>query len=108
MFTHNQIWAAFDAIADSQGISVSALAKSAGLDATSFNLSKRISREGRARWPSSESLAKVLKAANLDLRALADIIGSIPDEEAGKAQLRGSKPKGQRIQRGRTGNRTTV
>jgi phage repressor protein C with HTH and peptisase S24 domain len=99
MFTHTQIWAALDAIAEAQGTSVSALAKSAGLDATSFNLSKRINRNGRGRWPSTESLAKVFKAANLDLRALAAIIDSIPDEDAG-AQPQGSKPKGQRTRRG--------
>jgi phage repressor protein C with HTH and peptisase S24 domain len=86
MFTHKQIWAAIDVIAEAQGMSVSALAKSAGLDATTFNRSKRLSSHGRERWPSTESLAKVLKAANLDLRALADIIETVPDEKAAEAQ----------------------
>jgi phage repressor protein C with HTH and peptisase S24 domain len=100
MFTHKQIWAAIDAIAQAQGISVSALAKCAGLDATTFNRSKRFNPDGRERWPSTQSLARVLKVANLDLRALADIIGSLPDEEAGNAQSPGPKPKGQRTRRG--------
>jgi phage repressor protein C with HTH and peptisase S24 domain len=32
------------------------------LDATSFNKSKRTSPDGRDRWPSTESVAKVLRA----------------------------------------------
>ncbi len=34
----------------------------AGLDATAFNRSKRVSKDGRERWPSTESIAKVLEA----------------------------------------------
>ena len=80
-------------------MSVSALAKIAGLDATSFNRSKRLGPYGRERWPSTESLAKVLKAANLDLRALADIIGSLSGEAA-DAQPAGPTLKGKMGQRG--------
>ena len=98
-FTRKQIWSAIDAIAEAHGMSVSALAKSAGLDATSFNRSKRLGPYGRERWPSTESLAKVLKAANLDLRALADIIGSVPDAAA-DAQPAGPTLKGKMGQRG--------
>jgi hypothetical protein len=76
------------------------LAKSAGLDATAFNRSKRFGLHGRERWPSTESLAKVLKAGNLDLRALAGIIDSISDEEAGEIQPQGPKSKGQRTRPG--------
>ena len=38
---HNRIWQTIDKIAYINGISVSALAKKAGLDATAFNKSKR-------------------------------------------------------------------
>jgi phage repressor protein C with HTH and peptisase S24 domain len=100
MFGHKQIWAAIDAIAGGRGMSVSALAKSAGLDATAFNRSKRFGTYGRERWPSTESLAKVLKAANLDLRALADILDAIPDEEAADAQPLGPEPKEKKDHRG--------
>jgi phage repressor protein C with HTH and peptisase S24 domain len=100
MFTHKQIWAAIDAIAEARGMSVSALAKSASLDATAFNRSKRFGRYGRERWPSTESLAKVLKAANLDLRGFSDIIGSIPNEVAGDAQPLGPEPPGDGLRRG--------
>lgn len=62
MLTHRAIWEGIDALARRHGHSVSALARLAGLDATAFNVSKRISRDGRERWPSTESLAKILEA----------------------------------------------
>jgi phage repressor protein C with HTH and peptisase S24 domain len=81
MFTHDQIWAAFDAIAEARGLSISALAKSAGLDATSFNPSKRVSMGGRDRWPSTETLSKILKVTDMDLRDFADVIDSLEHRE---------------------------
>lgn len=62
MLTHSQIWAAIDALAEKNGISASSLAKRAGLDPTTFNRSKRINPAGQARWPSTESIAKILSA----------------------------------------------
>jgi phage repressor protein C with HTH and peptisase S24 domain len=68
MLSHEQIWTAIDRLAERHGFSASGLARRAGLDATSFNRSKRIGPDGRKRWPSTESIAKVLAAtgANLD------------------------------------------
>jgi phage repressor protein C with HTH and peptisase S24 domain len=62
MLTHRAIWDAIDAAAKRHGLSTSALARLAGLDPTAFNPSKRISKDGRERWPSTESIAKVLEA----------------------------------------------
>ena len=62
MLTHGAIWDAIDALAQRHGFSVSGLARLAGLDATAFNRSKRVSKDGRERWPSTESIAKVLEA----------------------------------------------
>jgi phage repressor protein C with HTH and peptisase S24 domain len=62
VLSHRDIWAAIDAIADRHGLTASALARQAGLDPTAFNRSKRVSRDGRERWPSTESIAKVLEA----------------------------------------------
>jgi phage repressor protein C with HTH and peptisase S24 domain len=60
--THDQVWTALDALAQRYGLSASGLAKKAGLDATSFNKSKRVASDGHLRWPSTESIAKVLDA----------------------------------------------
>lgn len=62
MLSHGDIWNAIDAIAERHGLSASGLARLAGLDATAFNKSKRVSKDGRERWPSTESVAKVLEA----------------------------------------------
>src|SRR5215217_7890449 len=62
MLSHRAIWDGIDALARRHGHSVSALAKLAGLDATAFNVSKRVSKDGRERWPSTESLSKILDA----------------------------------------------
>jgi phage repressor protein C with HTH and peptisase S24 domain len=62
MVAHADIWNALDALAERHGFSPSGLARIAGLDPTAFNKSKRISKDGRERWPSTESIAKVLEA----------------------------------------------
>lgn len=62
MLTHAQIWMAIDRLAARAKLSASGLAKRAGLDPTTFNKSKRITPDGRARWPSTESIAKSLAA----------------------------------------------
>jgi hypothetical protein len=87
MFGHKQIWDAFEAIAKRCGMSLSALSKSAGLDPTSFNPSKRYGPGGRERWPSTETLSRVLHVANMDMRAFADIL----DARSG-AGAEGQKP----------------
>ena len=62
MLSHAAIWDGIDTIARRHGLSVSALARLAGLDSTTFNLSKRRGKDGRERWPSTESIAKLLEA----------------------------------------------
>lgn len=62
MLTHDKIWTALDRLAARSGLSPSGLARRAGLDATTFNKSKRITSDGRERWPSTESIAKALAA----------------------------------------------
>ena len=75
LLTHEQIWAALDRLAARAGLSPSALARSAGLDPTTFNKSKRITNDGRERWPSTESLAKALAATNSSIEAFVQLIG---------------------------------
>ena len=60
---HSQIWRAIDQVAERRGLSASGLARAAGLDATTFNKSKRQAPDGKPRWPSTESVARALAAA---------------------------------------------
>lgn len=83
MITHDAIWAAIDGLAERYTMSASGLARAAGLDATTFNKSKRYTASGRERWPSTESIAKVLEATGasfdefLNLMAAANSQGSV-------------------------------
>lgn len=65
--THAQIWAAIDALAARHQLTPSGLAKRAGLDPTTFNKSKRTAAKGHKRWPTTESLAKILDATGTSL-----------------------------------------
>jgi phage repressor protein C with HTH and peptisase S24 domain len=75
ILTHDQIWGALDRLAERAGLSPSGLAKRAGLDPTTFNKSKRITSDGRERWPSTESIAKALAAAESTIDTFARLIG---------------------------------
>jgi phage repressor protein C with HTH and peptisase S24 domain len=74
MLTHAQVWSAIDRLAARAGLSASGLAKRAGLDPTTFNKSKRITPQGRARWPSTESIAKALAATGMPFDAFVTLI----------------------------------
>ncbi len=74
MLTHAQIWMAIDRLAARSKLSASGLAKRAGLDPTTFNKSKRITPDGRARWPSTESIAKSLAATGATLEQFVALI----------------------------------
>lgn len=69
---HQDIWRAIDLLAENHGLSASGLAKAAGLDPTSFNPSKRSTPDGRARWPSTETLAKIFHVTGEDFDRLPD------------------------------------
>ena len=62
MLKHADVWRAIDRLAQKHGLSASGLARRSGLDPTTFNKSKRITKEGKQRWPSTESISKVLTA----------------------------------------------
>ena len=74
MLTHAQIWSAIDRLAARSKLTASGLAKKAGLDPTTFNKSKRITPEGRPRWPSTESVAKALAATNTKVEIFTNLI----------------------------------
>jgi phage repressor protein C with HTH and peptisase S24 domain len=71
---HEDIWRALDTLAAETGLSASGLARRAGLDPTTFNPSKRRMPDGRPRWPSTESLAKVLEATGASLDAFSELV----------------------------------
>ena len=73
MISHESIWRAIDRLADENGYSPSGLAKKAGLDPTSFNRSKRFNAQGNPRWPSMESIAKILNATGETLSYFAGL-----------------------------------
>jgi phage repressor protein C with HTH and peptisase S24 domain len=64
MLKHQDVWRAIDRLASENGFSASGLARRAGLDPTTFNKSKRIARDGKPRWPTTESISKILAATN--------------------------------------------
>ena len=72
--THNQIWSALDRLAVRAKLSPSGLAKKSGLDPTTFNKSKRVTPDGRARWPSTESVAKALAATSVSFDTFVSLI----------------------------------
>lgn len=65
--THSEIWTAIDRLAQRHSLTPSGLARKAGLDPTTFNKSKRHAPDGRERWPSMESFAKILTATNTSM-----------------------------------------
>lgn len=82
MLTHNQIWTAIDRLAARAKLTPSGLAKKAGLDSTTFNKSKRVTPEGRPRWPSTESVAKALQATSTKFDTFVTLIS-----EGGKSAM---------------------
>lgn len=84
MLEHQSVWRAIDRLAARYDLSPSGLARQAGLDPTTFNKSKRITKEGKQRWPSTESLAKVLNATGA---TLGEFVGLIEEQEE-SARLR--------------------
>jgi phage repressor protein C with HTH and peptisase S24 domain len=74
MVKHADIWSGIDQLAKRSELSASGLARRAGLDPTTFNKSKRITKKGHERWPSMESIAKAIAAANVTFHAFADLV----------------------------------
>jgi phage repressor protein C with HTH and peptisase S24 domain len=84
---HDDIWRAIDTLAAEHGLSPSGLARKAGLDPTSFNISKRRGADGKLRWPSSESLAKILAATGAKLEDFTALV-------SGARAMPEARPKG--------------
>lgn len=79
MLSHDTIWKAIDRLADSAGYSPSGLARKAGLDPTTFNKSKRRSADGKPRWPSTESISKILAVTGTTMSEFFALAGNDND-----------------------------
>lgn len=84
MLTHEQIWRAIDRLATTFGYSPSGLAKQSGLDPTSFNKSKRIGPDGKPRWPSTESISRVLTATGATMSDFVSLVHDLDDHNISK------------------------
>jgi phage repressor protein C with HTH and peptisase S24 domain len=87
MFSHKQVWAAIDTIAERYGFSASGLAKKSGLDPTSFNPSKRNGPDGRPRWPTTESIANLLEAAGATIEEFSDLLSGRKGQPPRRKQI---------------------
>ncbi|MBA1346782.1 helix-turn-helix transcriptional regulator [Rhizobium sp. WYCCWR 11146] len=96
MLSHNQIWEALDRLAERHELTPSGLARRAGLDPTSFNKSKRLSADGRLRWPSTESIAKVLDATGASMEQFMAFMrpDAGPSEQQARQRENASQPQG--------------
>ncbi|MDH3472219.1 MAG: helix-turn-helix transcriptional regulator [Rhodospirillales bacterium] len=84
MLRHADIWRAVDRLAAKYGMSASGLARRSGLDPTTFNKSKRVTKEGKQRWPSTESIAKTLESTGASFAEFVSLI----DEQSGGGLVR--------------------
>lgn len=82
MFTHTEVWRGIDRLAKHHGLTASGLARRAGLDPTTFNPSKRTTKQSKLRWPSTESLAKILDATNTPFENFVALMADRPISEA--------------------------
>lgn len=67
MITHDDIWNALDVIANNKKMTPSRMAIDSGLDATTFNKSKRFDASGKSRFPSSRTILKVLNSHQISM-----------------------------------------
>lgn len=97
MLSHDKIWLAIEKLAEIKGFSASGLARQAGLDPTTFNKSKRTSPDGKLRWPSTESISRILAATDTDISAFialmeGDAAGARAESPGASSALSASSP----------------
>ena len=71
---HTTVWRAIDRLASRNDLTASGLARLAGLDPTTFNPSRRITIEGKPRWPSTETIAKILSATGANPEEFVELL----------------------------------
>lgn len=88
MFTHAEMWRGIDNLAKHHGLTPSGLARRAGLDPTTFNPSKRITKEDKTRWPSTESLAKILAATGTPFHEFVTMVAGDQLQDPARSEVR--------------------
>src|SRR4030088_2459801 len=73
--THDQIWTALDRLGAGAGLSPSRVAKPSRPAPPTFKKSKRVTPDGRERWPSTESVSKALTATSSSIDTFVQLIG---------------------------------
>lgn len=74
------MWRSMDYLAKKMKLSCSGLAVRGGLNATTFNKSKRASKYGQPRWLSMETIFKILKSSHTSIIEYATILQMLIDE----------------------------
>jgi hypothetical protein len=77
------IWLGIDHLADQVGVSPARLARMAGLDQAVFSAGRRRKPNGELRWPSMDSLAKVLHVAGVSLGDFVNYMHGDPATRSG-------------------------
>lgn len=86
MPTHSAIWGAIDIVARNNNMSRSGLARFSGLDATTFNISKRFEPSGKPHWPAMYTLSKVLNATKTSMTEFGRICDELTAQETNKSR----------------------
>lgn len=79
---HQDLWRAIDTMAAANNMSCSAMAIRGGLCSTTFNKSKRITRDGKERWMSMQSVVKVLESMGQNMSYFAAFVDNISNENS--------------------------
>ncbi|MBR6364254.1 MAG: helix-turn-helix transcriptional regulator [Alphaproteobacteria bacterium] len=80
LMTHDDVWRAIERFAMEHGMSCSGLARCSGLDPTTFNRSKRWTKEGQPRWPSTNSISKILASTGASIQEFTKFIDNKNNE----------------------------
>ncbi|MED6310308.1 MAG: helix-turn-helix transcriptional regulator, partial [Pseudomonadota bacterium] len=75
MMTHGDGWQAIDLLAENNRLSVSDLARVAGLDRSTFTKNKHL-QDGRPRWSSTEGLSRIMNATNSSMSQFTALLRS--------------------------------
>jgi CheY-like chemotaxis protein len=76
MFSQQEIWDGIEQLARRKGCSLSRFSILAGLDPTALNRSKRFGPDLKPRWPSTETLSKLLTASQTTLTQFCEILSA--------------------------------